>query len=294
MRRGLTVLLSVAILGLCPGPGAVAWAQSDADRIARVEELALKGAKAFKAERYEEAIEAFEEAYALEPVPNLLYNIAKSYEKLNRWDEAISHYKRFAVADDVNSKAREDALESIERLKQLRALEDSDEDGVADVDDLCPGEKEDPDGYKDIDGCPEDNPTAAGGGEGVEGGEGPEGTVEVLPPDYTWAWTAGGAGLALVAGGAVLGVLAQGTHDDFEAAETAEERRTLRDSGQSLALYADIAYVAGAVGLLTGVILWATASETEVVREPVPQAGRWFIEPWLTPTRAGVGMRLEY
>jgi hypothetical protein len=32
---------------------------------------------------------------------------------------------------------------------------DSDDDGVADVTDLCPQEREDPDGFEDGDGCPD-------------------------------------------------------------------------------------------------------------------------------------------
>ncbi|MFU8806550.1 MAG: hypothetical protein ACNA8W_22255, partial [Bradymonadaceae bacterium] len=67
------------------------FAQSpDAPEIARkVEQLSSEGAQKYRAQDYESAISLFGQAYELEPVPNLLYNIAKCYEQLEDWDNAI-------------------------------------------------------------------------------------------------------------------------------------------------------------------------------------------------------------
>ena len=49
-------------------------------------------------ERYEEAIAAFERAYAIEPEPLALYNIARCYHLWERPAEAIATYERFLAA----------------------------------------------------------------------------------------------------------------------------------------------------------------------------------------------------
>jgi tetratricopeptide (TPR) repeat protein len=62
------------------------------------------GAEAYEAEQYERALECFQKAYDLSPRPVLLFNIAKTEDKLERKREARDHYKRFlaAVPDAAN------------------------------------------------------------------------------------------------------------------------------------------------------------------------------------------------
>jgi tetratricopeptide (TPR) repeat protein len=48
--------------------------------------------------RFEEAIALLDEAYALCPIPVLIYNLARSHEANGEWGEAIGFYERFLQA----------------------------------------------------------------------------------------------------------------------------------------------------------------------------------------------------
>src|SRR5947207_11852903 len=68
-----------------------------------------KGVRAYNAAQYDKAIEAFKEAYALSPVPGLLFNIAETYRLRGRGScsEALEFYERYL--DQTPSSARESA-----------------------------------------------------------------------------------------------------------------------------------------------------------------------------------------
>ena len=76
---------------------------------ADVERLFAEGAALYRGGKYRAAVEKFEEAYALFPEPNLLYNMARAYEALGEVDQALTKY-RLCVShprgtDDLRSKA---------------------------------------------------------------------------------------------------------------------------------------------------------------------------------------------
>lgn len=75
------------------------------------------GKKAYARGDYEGAIEEFKAAFDLKPTPGALYNIAKSYEKMTRYEEAIDYYTQYL---DLDPKAadRSDVEETIRRLKK--------------------------------------------------------------------------------------------------------------------------------------------------------------------------------
>ena len=83
----LVVALTV-VPALAGTSSAVAQQSGEKSTARQVEELANKGAQAYGQERYRDAIGFFEEAYALQPVPNLLYNIGRCHEKLEEYEKA--------------------------------------------------------------------------------------------------------------------------------------------------------------------------------------------------------------
>ncbi len=100
MRLGL---LLVTLSLLAP---AVASAQGGAPRNAddeRARVLYENGAILYEEGRYEDAIEAWKEAYSLSDRPLFLFNIANALERIGRWDEALVYlnkYRAFAPADE--------------------------------------------------------------------------------------------------------------------------------------------------------------------------------------------------
>lgn len=78
---------------------------------------AAAGRDYYRAGQYLEAAEQFQRAFALLPTSALAFNIARSYERLSQWQDAIDWYERYVtMATDARDKA--EALEKIELLRQ--------------------------------------------------------------------------------------------------------------------------------------------------------------------------------
>ncbi|MDC0717748.1 tetratricopeptide repeat protein [Nannocystis bainbridge] len=92
-------------------------------KLKRAEELFLNGRQLFKEGSYEAAILAFQESYELSRLPEILYNIGNSYEKLGDFANArkyLDQYRAFAP-----EKERELLGRRIQNLDQrLREQED--------------------------------------------------------------------------------------------------------------------------------------------------------------------------
>jgi tetratricopeptide (TPR) repeat protein len=72
-----------------PAPPAASASTTQAD----VERLFAEGAALYRGGKYRAAVDKFEEAYALFPEPNLLYNMARAYEALGEVDQALTKYR---------------------------------------------------------------------------------------------------------------------------------------------------------------------------------------------------------
>lgn len=86
---------------------------SDAKYQARID----NGKKAFARGDYDAAIQEFKAAFDIKPTSAVLFNIAKSYERLSRYEEAIDFYKQYLDLDP-NSPDRTDVEEQIRRLQK--------------------------------------------------------------------------------------------------------------------------------------------------------------------------------
>lgn len=85
-------LLVIAVLG-CASLSAQA-AELDADSDAARRRFVV-GSELYSRSKYRAALEKFEEARQLKPLPAFDYNIARCLERLERWAEAVVAYKRF-------------------------------------------------------------------------------------------------------------------------------------------------------------------------------------------------------
>src|SRR5690606_12016752 len=99
----------VLLVGASP-----AYAQEEPD----FDTLVERAVEHYQARRYEAAIELFERAYALRAEPELVYNIARSYERLARSEDAIREYRRFVELPGTTSELRSLAFASIEALRE--------------------------------------------------------------------------------------------------------------------------------------------------------------------------------
>lgn len=272
MKHVLTMLFSVALVSAALP--SVVFAEdatsaegeniSPEERARRVEELASSGADAYRSDDFEGAIAAFKEGYRLEPVPNLLYNIAKSYEKLEKYADAVDYYQKFVVAPEVDSGARQAALDRIESLREIAQLKSQQKES-SDKSNVTPA-----DNTNDYKPAPAE------------------------PTNYAAYGTIGG-GVILLGTGLVMGYLASNEADVAREGGTYQERADAQSSGKTYALVADGLFVASAVAAGVGVYFLFSDSGSDTKTAAKSSApSRTVISPWVTTRSAGLGMSLDF
>lgn len=274
MKNSVSILLSLALL-TAGTPGLVFAQASEEDppgsnadqdlspeeRAQRVEELAMAGAQEYREGNYETAIRHFKEAYALEPVPNLLYNIAKCYEKQEKYPEAVDYYQEFVVAPEVDSTARKAALDRIDSLREIAELKRDQERRSR-----------------------ESARSDQSGNELFQAADEPEEPVNTVA-----LWTLGGSAV-LLAGGLTMGFLASSKADDINEAPTYQERQDAQSSAKTYALVADGLFVAAAAAAGVGLYLYFTDNESDTSTADAQP----LVSPWVSSEAAGLGMSLDF
>lgn len=119
-RWALLLACALSLFGL-----GAAWAQDgeaggepNADT-ARAQSLSAEAAGHFKAERYERALEKFQQANTLVPHPNLEINIGRTLEKLGQPEQAMVHCRAALQAPEAPGPTREAARACVARLEPL-------------------------------------------------------------------------------------------------------------------------------------------------------------------------------
>jgi hypothetical protein len=82
-----------------------------------VEKLNDEGAAAYHARDYRRANEKFQQAYALDPDPNILYNIAKTYELLGDDSAALEKFELFVSQPGADPAGKTKANAKIQEIK---------------------------------------------------------------------------------------------------------------------------------------------------------------------------------
>lgn len=228
--RLLAIRTSVLLwVGLSLCGGATVYAQ-DAP-LSRFEQRVKDALTHYKEGAFLEAAEDFEAAHALEAQPELVYNIARSYEKALAQDEAIAAYERFVNLPGTTAALRTKALDALTALRKERAARDRARQAErSDVRAPAP--------------------------------------IAVLQPERmtstparsrTLELTLIGAGIGLAGAGAIFGVLALDAESQWMAAQADGEPTArveeLVDQTRTHALVADILIGAGAVAAVSGVVV---------------------------------------
>ncbi len=202
---------------------AMASGQGEKSQLSQVEALAGQAQVHYKAGRFDKAVALYLEAWRLAPAAAVLYNIAHIYDrKLGERSLAIDFYRRYISATDADPEAVQRATKRVQELKVEEekariAMPPPDSGGGA------------------------NRPRARARRSGTSGRE-------------MGGWVAVGAGGLLVVTGSVFGILASDKADRF--ADTDEvDRQSLRESGQTQALIADVMLGVGVAAAATGVVL---------------------------------------
>lgn len=112
-RLGPTLALGLG-LAIGVGPGLSLAATPSQTRKAR--KLSRKGAKAYKAKKYEAALKHFKAANRIVPHPNLDVNIGRTYEAMGQPDQAMVHCKIALNAAGVPARTQAAAQTCVDRV----------------------------------------------------------------------------------------------------------------------------------------------------------------------------------
>lgn len=121
LHRGLLVGALISLMA--PGLHAQTQAQPEAAPAGSksVAQLNEEGTAFYQQRDYRRAIERFIQAYAMDPDPNLLFNIARSYERLGEVDAAIEKYEQFLNTPGADASGRSRAQESVRALRESKS-----------------------------------------------------------------------------------------------------------------------------------------------------------------------------
>ncbi len=227
-----SVLLSLAV-GLAPlGARGQESGEVEAEtpEIARLDQASLDRAEAqffqglghYRAGRFEQAAVAFQGAYVLTKHRDLLFNVARSRERLGDKPGAIQWYQAYLATKPADETA------VIHHIRQLGG---------------------EPAGPAEPTGAPAQNPFVEGP-RVVEEGPGP------------WPWVAAGTSLAALAAGTVLGLQALEEASSARSADTRAVATKHKDAAEGKALVADISFGVSALAAAAAVYLWWQADAT--------------------------------
>ena len=88
-----------------------------ADR-AKARTLSHEAQIAYNLRQFKDALDKYAAAYRLDPVPELLFNIAQCHRQLKQYEEAVFFYKRY-LAISPNSANAENAARLLEEVQRL-------------------------------------------------------------------------------------------------------------------------------------------------------------------------------
>lgn len=200
--------------------------------------LAKKGMEFYKAEKWNDAVAYFKQAYEKRHNPSMLYNIARSYEHMGETEKAIEYYTKYAQNPEVATEDRKGALDRVEALREIQSLSEEEQEKKtrSKADEGKPAGKE-------VTAQTDTGEAQSGGGN-------------------TAGWIVLGSGGALAAGGAIFGVLANAQRIRLKEATTLGDLQDAQEKGEIYALVADSLYAGAIVAGGIGTVLLVTGSNS--------------------------------
>jgi len=116
MARILTATLLTSALLL----GGVGAARAQSEEVQRARALFVEGQQAYAAGRFEEAAEKMLAAYQLTHSAELAFNVARVYERMSAYTDAIRFYRVYLREGQPSEREREDVRRRIQAMDEAR------------------------------------------------------------------------------------------------------------------------------------------------------------------------------
>ena len=235
--------------------------ESTADKIKTYDEFVALAQTSFEAKDYDTAYRALEKAYAIDPNPNLLYNMARIKEAQGDLEGALALYEEFVVAPDIDIEYRRETLDRIQVLE--KTIEVTKKDKKEDVTE--PAEE-----------VARTQPTPIT----------PPPAAEPKPMRRVGAVMMGAGGVALVSGG-IFGALALSEHQRWQNETDLNNAQETAARVERFSLVADGLYIAGGLTTAIGLTLF-------IAGRPDQESSAITIAPMLTRDGAGGGVNVRF
>jgi tetratricopeptide (TPR) repeat protein len=267
---GSWLATALGLFILCPAAPAFGQAEGEDESRARIHFEAARSH--YDNARFEQAASEFELAYKYSPRPEMLFNAYLAYRDAGKVEEAVRTLRAYLEAEpdvpnrpvlEVQLGKLEQQLQEQRRQAERAAAEPEPEPAVAPSEpkpDRLPAEPR-----AKPEAPPEDESTDIDTGERAP-------TANILP------YAVGGAGLALLVGGTITGVLALDAEAELESSCDEQKRcegdlSETEDRGRTLATVTDVLLVTGTLAVGTGIALYfLLPRETESPGSDAPVA----------------------
>lgn len=236
------------------------------------ESLTEQASQKFREKDFDGAVSLFERAYALNPEPNILFNIGRIYEEAGKLEDAIVYYERFVSDPQVDIESKQKALRRRDVAREVVEIRKK-EDERRKADTTPP-----PSGNPPPPVVTNPPPTETEPEPGVD--EPRPVKRNVRPLGFALV---GIGGATLIAGG-VVGGLAKRQENAFGAAKNLQDADEAKQKGLRLAPAADGLFIAGGILAAAGVVMLLLPQNRKN-----PESKKRAFVPHLAPGQAGIG-----
>lgn len=230
-------------------------AVSQRDR-ARAGDLFKKSVEAYRRGDFKTSIDLLTQAYAIDPQPVLLYNLARAHEGLGNVDAAIEAYEGFLAKEPkaVDRGAIEQRLATLRRQRDEHIAAQKAREAEAQAAPPPPPPV-----------APAPAPSPPPPAAAQEPPPAPERKRSVLP------LVVGGAGVAGLGAGIVFGLMANSRASDANAEPIQQRAAEQKDEAEGLATISTVSFVAGGILLAAGATWFVldTSAKKSTAARPV-------------------------
>lgn len=257
--RTATVAAFASLGVIAAAPEALAQPKGG-DKVAQeahAKELFAKGDAAYAEGRYEEALSAFQEAFALSGRPQLLFNVSNALERLGRYGEAVDALEKYLASG--KAKDRDVVQKRLANLKKRVEDQKKDQDRLAKEEEERKAKEAEERRKAEGDAPPRTTP------EPVPAQPPPESPSRTLPVVLL------GTGAAALAAGGIFGIMTLSARSDVSKGCTSGasgnlcsgDVRDAIDREKTFGLVTDIALASGIVLAGVGIYLLVSSHGDE-------------------------------
>ena len=218
----------------------------------------------YEAHQSREAIQDLERAYAIRPIPRLLYNLGRAYEQAEDYTTAADYYRRFVQSNPGGEElsVAQEALRTAERRAEQQA-----EDRRRRQEAAAAAERDRALAEAQARAAEAERQRIADAERQRQLREAARVRPRRVTTPMVVAWGVGGA--ALIAGG-VMGGLSLAARSDFDASRMGQDRYDSYTRGTAMTLGADISFGVALAAGLTSLVLYLIQPTTAPPTETTP------------------------